>query len=53
MPSPGSVVAFALPSPGSVVAFALQSFALIAVPGPSVMFIVSRGVALGRLSARP
>jgi threonine/homoserine/homoserine lactone efflux protein len=40
-----------MPSPGSVVAFALLSFALIVVPGPSVMFIVSRGVALGRRAA--
>lgn len=40
-----------MPSPGSVVAFALLSFALIVVPGPSVMFVVSRGVALGSRAA--
>lgn len=40
-----------MPSSGSIVAFALLSFALIVVPGPSVMFIVSRGVALGRRAA--
>lgn len=40
-----------MPSPGSVLAFAVLSFALIVVPGPSVMFVVSRGVALGRRAA--
>jgi threonine/homoserine/homoserine lactone efflux protein len=40
-----------MPPAGSIVAFALLSFALIVVPGPSVMFIVSRGVALGRRAA--
>jgi threonine/homoserine/homoserine lactone efflux protein len=38
----------AMPPFSSVAAFAALSFALIVVPGPSVMFIVSRGVALGR-----
>ena len=37
-----------MPPFSSVAAFAALSFALIVVPGPSVMFIVSRGVALGR-----
>jgi threonine/homoserine/homoserine lactone efflux protein len=37
-----------MPPLNSVAAFAALSFALIVVPGPSVMFIVSRGVALGR-----
>lgn len=40
-----------MPSPGSIVAFAVLSFALIVMPGPSVMFVVSRGVALGRRAA--
>lgn len=31
--------------------FALASFILIAVPGPSVLFVVSRGVSLGRRAA--
>jgi len=32
-------------------AFALTAFALIIIPGPSVLFVVSRGVALGRRAA--
>lgn len=40
-----------MPPLGSVVAFAALSFALIVVPGPSVMFVISRGVALGRRAA--
>lgn len=31
--------------------FALASFLIIVVPGPSVLFVVSRGVALGRRAA--
>jgi threonine/homoserine/homoserine lactone efflux protein len=34
-----------------VLAFALVSFALILVPGPSVLFIVGRALSLGRRSA--
>ena len=41
----------AVPSPSSLAAFAALSFALIVVPGPSVMFVVSRAVALGRRAA--
>jgi threonine/homoserine/homoserine lactone efflux protein len=37
-----------MPPLSSIAAFAALSFAIIVVPGPSVMFIVSRGVALGR-----
>lgn len=33
---------------GRVLAFAVTAFALIVVPGPSVLFVISRGVALGR-----
>jgi threonine/homoserine/homoserine lactone efflux protein len=33
-----------------LLAFALTSFALIAVPGPSVLFTVGRALALGRLA---
>ncbi len=40
-----------MPTSSSLLAFAALSFTLIAVPGPSVMFIVSRGVALGRRAA--
>lgn len=36
---------------GSLVTFAALSLALIASPGPSVMFVVSRAVALGRRAA--
>jgi threonine/homoserine/homoserine lactone efflux protein len=32
-------------------AFALTAFALIVIPGPSVLFVVSRGVSLGRRAA--
>jgi threonine/homoserine/homoserine lactone efflux protein len=35
----------------SITAFAALAFALIVVPGPSVMFVVSRAVALGRRAA--
>src|SRR4051794_7516100 len=38
-------------STGSLLAFAVTSFALIVVPGPSVLFVISRGVALGRRAA--
>src|SRR5882724_6662402 len=31
-----------------LVAMALTAFAIIAVPGPSVLFVISRGVTLGR-----
>jgi threonine/homoserine/homoserine lactone efflux protein len=34
-----------------LVAFAVTAFALIVVPGPSVLFVVSRGMALGRKAA--
>jgi threonine/homoserine/homoserine lactone efflux protein len=40
-----------MPPISSVVAFAALSFVLVVVPGPSVMFVVSRGVALGRRAA--
>ena len=40
-----------MPPAESVAAFAALSFALIVVPGPSVMFVVSRAVALGRRAA--
>lgn len=40
-----------MPALSSVAAFAALSFALIFVPGPSVMFVVSRAVALGRRAA--
>lgn len=40
-----------MPSSSSLLAFAALSFALIVVPGPSVMFVVSRAVALGRRAA--
>lgn len=34
--------------PGNVLAFALASAVLIAVPGPSVLFVIGRSLALGR-----
>jgi threonine/homoserine/homoserine lactone efflux protein len=35
----------------SLAAFAVTAFLLIVVPGPSVLFVISRGVALGRKAA--
>ena len=35
----------------SLLAFAATAFALIVIPGPSVLFVISRGVALGRRAA--
>lgn len=37
--------------PGSLAAFAVTAFLLIVVPGPSVLFVISRGVTLGRKAA--
>ncbi len=37
--------------PGLFAAFAVASFLIIIVPGPSVLFVISRGVALGRKAA--
>lgn len=36
---------------GSLTTFAVTAFLLIIVPGPSVLFVISRGVALGRRAA--
>lgn len=36
---------------GHALAFALVAFGIIAAPGPSVLFVVSRGVAYGRQAA--
>jgi threonine/homoserine/homoserine lactone efflux protein len=35
----------------SLTAFAVTAFLLVIVPGPSVLFVISRGVALGRKAA--
>ena len=40
-----------MPPFDSVLAFAVAAFVLIIIPGPSVLFVVSRGVALGRRAA--
>ena len=40
-----------MPPGGHLLEFALTAFAVIVVPGPSVLFVVSRGVALGRRAA--
>ena len=40
-----------MPASDTVTTFALMSLALIVVPGPSVAFVVSRGVAYGRRAA--
>jgi threonine/homoserine/homoserine lactone efflux protein len=40
-----------MPPTAHLLEFALTAFVLIVVPGPSVLFVVSRGVALGRRAA--
>ena len=40
-----------MPPADRLAAFALTAFALIVVPGPSVLFVISRAVALGRRAA--
>ena len=40
-----------MPPGGHLLEFAITAFVLIVVPGPSVLFVVSRGVALGRKAA--
>ncbi len=40
-----------MPPAHTFATFALASFLLIIVPGPSVLFVISRGVALGRRAA--
>jgi threonine/homoserine/homoserine lactone efflux protein len=40
-----------VPSFSSLVAFAAVSFAIIIIPGPSVMFVVGRALSLGRRAA--
>jgi threonine/homoserine/homoserine lactone efflux protein len=37
-----------MPSLGQVLAFALTALVLIAIPGPSVLFVISRSLTLGR-----
>jgi threonine/homoserine/homoserine lactone efflux protein len=40
-----------MPPGGHLLEFAITAFVLIVIPGPSVLFVVSRGVALGRRAA--
>src|ERR1700722_10915405 len=40
-----------MPDAGRLASFALISLAIIVVPGPSVLFVISRGVTLGRRAA--
>ncbi|MBV9951790.1 MAG: LysE family translocator [Acidimicrobiia bacterium] len=40
-----------MPSSSTLLAFSAAAFALIVVPGPSVLFVVSRALALGRRAA--
>ena len=40
-----------MPPGDHLLEFAITAFVLIVVPGPSVLFVVSRGVALGRKAA--
>ena len=41
-----------MPPAGHLLAFALISFALIVVPGPNVLFVISRSLMLGRVTVR-
>ena len=41
----------AVPTPDALAAFAVLAFAIIVIPGPSVMFVVSRALAYGRRAA--
>jgi threonine/homoserine/homoserine lactone efflux protein len=40
-----------VPSTDLLIKFALTAFAIIVIPGPSVMFTVARGIALGKRAA--
>ncbi len=40
-----------VPPPDALLAFAVLAFAIIIIPGPSVMFVVSRALAYGRRAA--
>ncbi len=40
-----------MPTTSAALSFAALAFALIIVPGPSVMFVISRGITLGRRGA--
>ena len=40
-----------MPSAADLTAFALTAFIIVVIPGPSVLFIVSRAVSLGRRAA--
>jgi threonine/homoserine/homoserine lactone efflux protein len=40
-----------LPNADLLIKFALTAFAIIVIPGPSVMFIVARGISLGKRAA--
>jgi threonine/homoserine/homoserine lactone efflux protein len=40
-----------MPSTSSLLPFVVSAIALVVVPGPSVLFVISRGVALGRRAA--
>lgn len=45
-----SLVRWTMVPTDHLLAFALTAFALIVIPGPSVLFVVSRAVALGRVA---
>ncbi len=40
-----------MPPPNSLLAFAVIAFAIIIIPGPSVMFVISRALTYGRRAA--
>lgn len=40
-----------MPAPNSLLAFSVLAFAIIIIPGPSVMFVISRALTYGRRAA--
>jgi hypothetical protein len=42
-----------VPPAGDLASFGLISFVLIIVPGPNVLFVISRSLMLGRADHRP
>ena len=50
-PASGAGYRPGVPSASEFAAYTLASFLLVVVPGPSVLFVISRGVALGRKAA--
>jgi threonine/homoserine/homoserine lactone efflux protein len=50
-PQPSGAYRRRMPPADRLLTFVLTTFAIIIVPGPSVLFVISRGIALGRRAA--